>query len=68
MTSFRRRPQAREKTVSVRMTSDQADLLLAVAQRLGMRGVSDVIRAAIDFYLGHDQDAARASQNRDSQE
>jgi|MDSZ01.2.fsa_nt_gb hypothetical protein len=61
MTQFKKEDRpVRSKMISVRMTEDQSQLLVDVAEELNLEGVADLIRHAVDCFLENDRKAAQA--------
>lgn len=56
---FSRKP-TRAMAINVRITADQKALLTELAKLLNVGGQSDVLRAALDYYLTHSPEAKAA--------
>ena len=45
------------KIISLRVSEEQDELLQAYAKQMGLRGKSDVLRLALDYWLEHAPEA-----------
>lgn len=57
----RDRKPVRGVVLTVRVTEDEKNLLAALAGPLGVRGQSDVVRLALDFFLEKSPEAKAAA-------
>lgn len=49
--SFSRRPDPRDKMLSLRVTTQEKDRLESIARQLDCRGTSEVLRLALDYWI-----------------
>jgi hypothetical protein len=50
----------RDRIVNVRCSEEEKDLLAGLAPLLGVRGQSDVLRLALDYFLARNREARAA--------